>query len=387
MATTRFFDDDGMDFATRCVLSGVRHGMAELGEVVVTNELITDGSPDSWLDAYVSLGRRLRTEADVAAAAGHRQSAWNAALRATNYLFAGLWWAPATASAEATPVLWDEHRAAWDVAVAHWPSPVWPMRIPYLQHTLPGHWFHARSAAADDGPRPVLVLVQGLNTPVSDALMTGMDGALDRGYHVLLLDGPGQGAALRRQGLTVVPDWSGVLGGALEWLASRPEVDRARIVVSGVDHGAYFAASALAAEPDLPVAALVVDPGVVDLGADARAAVDDAAGDAQALALLAGTTTVPTGADSLEGALAVLDTCRLDPERLAAVRTPTFVVIAEDATSFAGQGATLLESLPGVARPIRLDRAEGAGSDCGIDASQVHDARVFDQLDDLLRTI
>ena len=64
-----------MDFATRCVLSGVRHAMAEVGEVLAATESITDGDADSWLDTYVALGRRcgpvrlrLRT-----AASGHCQ--------------------------------------------------------------------------------------------------------------------------------------------------------------------------------------------------------------------------------------------------------------------------------------------------------------------------
>jgi hypothetical protein len=393
VATTRFFDDDGMDFATRCVLSGVRHGMSEVGEVLAATATIRDGDPDSWLETYVALGTGLRATAEEAAAAGHRHSAWNAALRAANYLFAGLWWAPVTRRAGESAGLWQAHREAWDLAVRHWPSPAWPVRIPHGDQTLPGHWFHARPdvhdpppAGDEPRPRPVLVLLQGLNTPASDAPMTGLDGALARGYHVLVVDGPGQGAALHRQGLTLVPDWAPVVASLLDWLATRPEADPDRIVLSGVEHGSYFALSALAARPDLAVAALVVDPGALDLGADARAAVAQAGEDPAAQALLSGTTTEPTGTATLEEALAVLDRCRIDPDALRAVRTPTLVLDAEDAASFAGQGATLLQSMPDVAVPVVFTCAEGAGAECGLGASQIHDARVFDLLDDLLRT-
>ena len=130
----RFFDDPDMDFATRCVLSGVRHGMAEVGETLTTIADVVDGDAASWLDAFVALGRRLRGEADRAAARGHTFSAWNAALRSANYLYAGLWWAPATPAAPDEPALWEEHMGSWDLAVTHWPSPSsssdWPTTAP-----------------------------------------------------------------------------------------------------------------------------------------------------------------------------------------------------------------------------------------------------------------
>ena len=105
-----------------------------------------------------------------------------------------------------------------------------------------------------------------------------------------------------------------------------------------------------------------------------------------ALALLRGTTTEPTGADTLDDALALLDDCAIDADRLALLTCPTLVVRAEDSTSFPGQGATLLESLPTVAHELWLTHAEGAGADCGIGAPQIHDAKVYDRLDDRLRS-
>lgn len=393
VSAVRFFDDEGMDFAVRCVLSGVRDGMAEVGEVFTVCETIRDGDPDSWLCEFVALGRRLRAEADVAAVAGHRYSAWNAALRAANYLFAGLWWAPATAAAHTSTALWSEHRDAWDLAVTHWPTPAEHVTVPHGPDQLPGYWFRSRApsgtSAHEDTQRSTVVLVQGLNTPMSDACMTGMNGALARGHHVLLFDGPGQGAALHRQGLTLRADWSPVIRDVLDWLAGRPEVDSDRIVVSGVNHGAYLALSGVTDPGDgdaaARVAVLMVDPGVVDLGVEARAAVAQAGSDPAALALLRGTTLDPTGAASMADALLMLDNCSIDAGRLATLRCPTLVVRSEDAASFPGQGATLLRSSPpGVAQELFLSHDEGAGADCGIDAPQIHDARVFDWLDDHL---
>ena len=388
MSTERFFSDEGMEFATRCVLSGVRHGMAEVGEVLVATETIRDGDATSWVDTYVTLGRRLLGTAQRASAEGHRYSAWNSALRAANYLFAGLWWAPATSRAVDEPGLWDDHRAAWDLAVAHWPSHAEQVAVPSGGTTLPGVWF----APAHEGDLSgvTVVLLQGLHTPISDGCMTGLDGALARGARVLMIEGPGQGAALRRQGLLLGRDGTRVVDAAVEWLRARPEVDPSRIVVSGVNHGAYLALSGVLRSGLVPggagIAALVLDPGALDLGGAARDAVRDAGDDPAQLALLEGTTTGPTGAASLQAALALLDSCRIDPEELAGLCVPVLVVEAEDATTFAEQSATLVAALGERAHVVRLRHAEGAGADCGLDASQIHDAAVADLLPELLGT-
>jgi hypothetical protein len=54
--------------------------------------------------------------------------------------------------------------------------------------------------------------------------MTGR-GALQRGFSVLLMDGPGQGATLRRQGLTTRFDYEVPAGKCIDWLATRSDVD------------------------------------------------------------------------------------------------------------------------------------------------------------------
>lgn len=376
----RFFDDADMDFAARCVLSGVRHGMAEVGETLTTIGQIDDGDPGAWLEAFVALGRRLRGEADRAAAAGHRYSAWNAALRAANYLYAGLWWAPATSAASSAGALWEEHRSSWDLAVELWPSPVRRVELAVDAATVPGLWF--TSAAAATGPAPAVVLVQGLGTPISDVCMTGLDGALARGHHVLVFDGPGQGEVLHRAGRTLDHTWPDVVAAAVAWVAARPEVDQHRVTLLGVGAGALFAAAGAAASSFAAArpAALVLDPGVVDLGADAAESVA-AATDERARRLLAGTTTVPTGTADLPGAVAALGAFVLDPGVLASIDCPTLVVTAQDAFGFRGQSATVLASLRCPADHVVLTRAAGAGADNGIDASQVHDAAVFDWLD------
>jgi hypothetical protein len=383
----RFFDDDDMDFAVRCVLSGVRHAMSEVGETLQTAATVADGDAGAWLDVFVRLGRRLRVDADDAARAGHHHSAWNAALRAANYLYAGLWWAPATDRAHERPSLWEEHRAAWDLAVEHWPSPVTRGHLDHDGGAVPAWWFE--SPTAPGGGASAVVLVTGLGTPISDVCMTGLDGALARGHHVLVLEGPGQGETLYRAGRTLDHSWPELLLGALSGAAAHPGVDPDRVGLLGVGAGALFAAAAAAAATTsgtgTPPAALVLDPGVVDLGADAAASLE-AATTERARALLAWSLTDPTGCADPAEAVSVLREQTLGAEQLAAIECPTLVVTADEAFGFRGQSMELLDELRCTHRHVELLAADGAGADNGIDASQVHDAAVYDWWDATLVT-
>jgi pimeloyl-ACP methyl ester carboxylesterase len=345
----RFFDDPGMDFATRCVLSGVHDGLAEVGEVLATVHQITDGDPDSWFDTWIGLGRRLRAVGDAAAAAGHRVSAHGAYLRAANYLFAGNYWAPQTRDPSRAAGVWEEHRRAWEATVDHWPSPVTRIELPWG----PGYRFAPRA-----GPvRATVVIVNGIDTPMSDTTMTGLCAGLERGYEVVCFDGPGQGWAWIANGNFLTPDWGNVLGAVLDQVGDNP------VCLMGINHGGLFAARAAAAHPDR-VDALVFDPAVLRITADDVAGLPD--------------LHRPWRPRHDWGPYALSD------DEIAAIRCPTFVAVAEQAESFAGHGEALAARLTGPVHVERFTAAEGAGLDCEIGAAQVRNQRVYDWLDDQL---
>ncbi len=68
--------------------------------------------------------------------------------------------------------------------------------------------------------------------------------ALRRGISCLLVDGPGQGASLRRFGVNNRPDYEVPVGRCIDYLETRDDVDVSRIAVSGSSLGGYYAARA-----------------------------------------------------------------------------------------------------------------------------------------------
>ena len=76
--------------------------------------------------------------------------------------------------------------------------------------------------------------------------LCGVPEALDRGYAVVLFEGPGQGAPLREAGLTARPDWEHVVGPVLDHLAGDDRLDAGRTALVGVSFGGYYAPRAAA---------------------------------------------------------------------------------------------------------------------------------------------
>jgi hypothetical protein len=94
---------------------------------------------------------------------------------------------------------------------------------------------------------------------------SGGPAALARGWYTLLFDGPGQQSMLFEHGVPFRPDCEAVLGPVLDAVVTRPEIDAERIAVIGVSQAGYWVARAAAFEKRIK--AIVLDPGVDDVGA------------------------------------------------------------------------------------------------------------------------
>src|SRR5690606_2862588 len=92
---------------------------------------------------------------------------------------------------------------------------------------------------------------------------SGAEAALERGWNVLMFDGPGQQSMLFERVVYARPDWEAVLGPVVDDLVTRPEVDADRLAVYGISQAGFWVPRALAFEHRFVAA--VVDGGVVDV--------------------------------------------------------------------------------------------------------------------------
>ena len=192
--------------------------------MLTTVDRIHDGQPQSWVDEWTATADRLAKEAAVSAGGGHRSSA------AAQYLRASLYYSVATYSADGTgdptlfASLWEKHRAAWDQFVdlgGFGGSAAERIEIPYGTTTLPGYFF--RSGPANE-PRRTLIFNNGSDGSVAGAWTDGIAPALERSWNAITFDGPGQNAALVRQGLPFRPDWEKVVTPVVDFLSARADV-------------------------------------------------------------------------------------------------------------------------------------------------------------------
>ncbi|MGY1806916.1 alpha/beta hydrolase family protein [Blastococcus sp. SYSU D00669] len=224
--------------------------------------------------------------------------------------------------------------------------------------------------------------------------------ALARGWNVLTYDGPGQNAALVRQGLPFRPDWEHVLTPVVDRLLERPDVDPARIAVVGVSQGGYWVPRAVAFEHR--VAAAVADPGVVDVSTYSAEQLPHFlvklldAGEGEkfdkevelGLKLSGATRTTlrwrmrPYGVTSYFDFFTAMRRYALTDEQLAAVGCPLLVTDPEHEQFWPGQSARMARGVGARAQLLPFTSAEGADGHCEPAATGLRGERVLDWLDE-----
>ncbi len=79
------FDDESFSFETLRAAGFAPYGGADLGEVLVTADAISDGDESSWHQGWKATAERVRALGEQSLADGHRVSARQALMRASNY--------------------------------------------------------------------------------------------------------------------------------------------------------------------------------------------------------------------------------------------------------------------------------------------------------------
>src|SRR6516165_9987840 len=254
-----FPDDLQFWYETLRWLGLTAYGGADFGEVVTTAQRISAGLYGSWYEQWAATAQRVEAEARGQLAAGHRVSGRDGLLRAATY------WRSAeffTRDREPDP----RGRAAYDASVrcvadaAALMSPaVTPVTIPFEGTALPGYLYQPPRG----GPQATLIMHSGFDGWAEELHHCGALAAQERGYTVITFDGPGQGRPCY-DGLVFRPDWETVVSPVIDWAATRPEVDPARIALAGYSMGGGLAPRAAAFDPR--IAALICIDGIYDIG-------------------------------------------------------------------------------------------------------------------------
>ncbi|HXA33266.1 MAG TPA: alpha/beta fold hydrolase [Acidimicrobiales bacterium] len=382
-----YFDDEFLDGQLQRSIAKADSGMANVGECLAIAEQITVGDRNSWYGAWSRFASNLVDQANEAIAGGHRVSARSALLRAAEYYRQAFF-------LHRNDLEGDEFRTAYAASVKAFQTALPLLDDPstILSHGLSGYLFAPREVA---GPLPTILHIGGYDG-TAEELFASIAPALERGYAFAAIDGPGQGAMLYDHHVPMRPDWENVVPGMVDALIKHPEVDSDRIVLVGRSFGGLLAPRGASAEHR--VAAMIVDPGQLDVGAaligrlgDLGHQVDDPAADSQFESLL----TIPALNALLaprmvtHGLTRVQEYCRdllryTNAETAAAITCPSFVTDNETDHVSTGQGKALFDQLT-CPKTFRLfTKAEGAEGHCEGLAPVVFWTAAFDWLDSTL---
>jgi pimeloyl-ACP methyl ester carboxylesterase len=254
------FNDESFSFEALRTTGFAAYGGADLGEILATVRKIGECDEAGWHQAWKSTAQRVAKIGEEALASGHRISAREAFLRASNYYrTAGdfLLEKPAT-DPEMTLLSAGQHDT-FAAAAALFDTPVHAVSIPYENTTLPAYLFLADDSSA---ARPTIIYNSGYDSTREESYFVLAAAALRRGYNVLAFDGPGQGATLRQQKLVMRPDWEAVITPVVDYALTRSEIAADKIVLFGYSLGGFLVARAAAFEHG--IAALILDDGIYD---------------------------------------------------------------------------------------------------------------------------
>jgi dipeptidyl aminopeptidase/acylaminoacyl peptidase len=392
--------DPSFDFEIRTVLGHSVEGVAEPGEVLAAVAGVEKGDVAGYCDAWQNLAERVMEIGDTASAGGHRVSAAEAYLRASNYFAVAVNASSALGDDSMLLATFRRQQAAWDKFVAHSSITVDSVAIPYENTTLPGWFFRSPSASTEGAP--TLVAVNGSDGALVGLWATTVSPALRRGYNVLAFDGPGQQSELFDHRSIFRPDWEAVLTPVYNYVAGSSGVDASRIAVYGISQAGYWVARAVAFEHRFVAA--IVDPGVVDVSTSWTSQLPaellsllDAGHDREFDAYMdKGLDASPEAALTWSfrarpyGTTSYADTIRAVrkytvADTAAQITTPLLVLSPEDEQFWPGQAEQLASLTSTVSTLVAFTAAEGANYHCQPLARTLTAQRMFDWLDDRLR--
>jgi hypothetical protein len=184
---------------------------------------------DEWAAAFMAVADRYMNEAkslektDPVKANADYIRAWRL------YSF-GRWPIPAS------PGKQRSYEKAIEAFLAHarfWDPPLEIVRIPFEGKEIIGYLRLPKNA---NGPVPLVLAVNGLDSRKED-LSESFSAILPFGIGFLAVDGPGTG----QNPIKVSENAERVLSRVLDYIATRPEIDKNHVAMHGVSWGAYWA--------------------------------------------------------------------------------------------------------------------------------------------------
>ncbi|MEI6621878.1 MAG: alpha/beta hydrolase [Actinomycetes bacterium] len=243
-------------------LGGASSLVAEPGEIlrIAQNINAKSGNPadpttatfDDFYDGFGSFGDNLDQLAQQAGSA-HAVTMASRLMRAAMCSTQQLFFVLGTGNGAREESIYDVTQRRWLTAM----KVLYPKMVQFSVKSefgpLPGYFIPAPGG----GRRPTVLVSSGSDGQNVESMQFGVTAGLQRGYNIVLYEGPGQMSLLFKRNIPFTAQWNKVVGPVLSWVKARPDVGKVALI--GVSFGGMLCASAAAKLKGLD--AVVLEPG------------------------------------------------------------------------------------------------------------------------------
>jgi hypothetical protein len=201
-------------------------GAAAMGEIDQVGQRLREriGDNEAWCEEWAAMGAKMEARARAQAALGHSLTAGTYFLHAATYFGYGERYLH---MGERKLQVYGRCLSNFAEGMKRRHPRAERVSVPYEGTTLPAWFMPAEGTGGKTAP--TVVFFNGLDGTKEVGILYGGVALAERGINTLAIDGPGQGEALRLQGITGRYDSEVPAGAAFDYVAQRPDVDPARI--------------------------------------------------------------------------------------------------------------------------------------------------------------
>jgi dienelactone hydrolase len=229
------------------------HG-SDVAEVLDVAGRITPGDFESWHREFMALARQVEYEGWERRHRSSPVTLRGRAFRAAAYYRAADFFLHGNPHDPRIMSTWAAATEQFNRAIAQLTPPGERVTIQADGFTVPAILYRAGPEAS---PRPTVLMFNGFDGSQEEMLHVCGFAALERGFHVLTFEGPGQPSVVRGQGLGFRHDWEQVVTPVVDYCESVPQIDASRLGLIGLSFGGYLAPRAAAFIPRIRAVAAV----------------------------------------------------------------------------------------------------------------------------------
>ena len=227
-------------------LNAAPWGGAEIGEVHRVGLKLKgrEGDDQAWFREWADMAGKLEAQAREHATRGHDLTAAACFFRAANYYHVGERFLQP--KSEEGLAAYKRGVDCFKEAAGRIGRPrIEPVEIPYEGKSLSALYVHAEGR---EERKPAMIFFDGFDITKEIQYFKGVPDLVARGIACLIVDGPGNGEAIRFRNFPLHHETERYATAAYDYLAARKEIDPKRIGVMAISLGGYYAPRAAAFE-------------------------------------------------------------------------------------------------------------------------------------------